>query len=156
HRRGEYLAMANVSAAKSLLDSGKYSSSPGIGIGMNDCLNSWAYNPWYGMYTYMPCRGSLFRPYAFRFCSPYTLIPAYYVPPSFYAGRNSGFGGTGHSYPTAAPTSTGYSGVMSSAGSYSGSSSGVSNGVSAAGGGVSSAGGAAGGGHGGSAGGGHH
>jgi hypothetical protein len=174
HRRGEYLAIANVSAAKSLLDSGQYSTGgsgwglAGIGLGMgmgNNCLNSWAFNQWYGMYTYMPCRGAMYSPYGYRFWSPYTVMRAYYVPPVNYGGGNrgtsasSGFGGVG-GYTPAASTSSGYSGVMSSAGSYSGASAGSSAGVSSAGGGVSSAGGAAGGGHGGSSGGGggggHH
>ena len=171
NRRGEYLAMANVSAAKSLLDSGGYPRSLGLaglglGLGMNGCLSSWAYNQWYGMYTYMPCRGSLYSPYGYRFWSPYTVMNAYYVPPAFYGGGNRGgaMGGGGYSYPTAASTSAGYSGVMSSAGSsgggYSGGSVGGGGGVSAGGGGVSSAGGAGGGGHGGASGGGggggHH
>ena len=167
HRRGEYLAMANVSAAKSLLDSGSYSPSLGIGLGLNSCMNSWAFNQWYGMYTYMPCRGSLYSPYGYRFWSPYTVMRAYYVPPTYYPGRNgTGMGGGGGytGFPSASSTSTGYSGVMSGAGSYGGGvSSGVSGsagGVSAGAGGVSSAGGAGGGGHGGASGGGggggHH
>jgi hypothetical protein len=178
-RRGEYLAVANVSAAKSLLDSGGYSSYAGMlgvggmGLGMNGCVNSWAFNQWYGMYTYMPCRGMLYSPYGYQFWSPYTVMRAYYVPPVYYGGGRNGVGafggGGGRSYPTAAPTSAGYSGVMSSAGSYgggggggggfSGGSAGGGGGVSAGGGGVSSAGGAGGGGHGGASGGGgggHH
>lgn len=170
-RRGEYLAMANVSAAKSLLDSGGYSSYAGmlgvgglgLGLGLNGCMNSWAFNQWYGMYTYMPCRGMLYSPYGYQFWSPYTVMRAYYVPPAYYGGgRNGAFGGGGgRSYPTAAPTSAGYSGVMSSAGSYGGGGGGGGfsggsggGGVSAGGGGVSSAGGAGGGGHGGGSGGG--
>jgi hypothetical protein len=176
-RRGEYVALANVSAAKSLLDSGNYSPTLGIGgvglgmgMGMNGCLNSWAFNQWYGMYTYMPFRGYLNSPYGYQFWSPYTVMRAY-VPGGYYGGGNRGLGsglaaGAGaRSYPTVSPTSTGYSGVMSRAGSYGGASAGGGGhaggggGVSAAGGGeVSSAGGAGGGGHGGSSGGGggHH
>jgi hypothetical protein len=169
HRRGEYLALANVSAAKSLLDSGQYSPSSGwglgtlgIGLGMNNCLNSWAFNQWYGMYTYMPCRGYMNSPYGYRFWSPFSVMRAYYVPPAVGRYGNGGFNGGGgfdsgvRGYSTAAATSSGYSGITSSAGSYSGSSAGSSSGVSAgaSGGGVSSAGGAGGGGHGGSSGGG--
>jgi len=158
HRRGEYLAIANVSAAKSLLDSGGYSPTFGIGTyGMNNCLNSWAFNQWYGMYTYMPCRGSMYSPYGYRFWSPYTVMRAYYAPPVYLGNRggSSGSGvGAGYSYPSAGSTSAGYSGVMSSAGSSGGGFSSGGGGVSAGGGGVSSAGGAGGGGHGGSSGGG--
>jgi hypothetical protein len=163
HRRGEYLAMANVSAAKSLLDSGGY--SPSLGIGMNNCINSWAFNQWYGMYTYMPCRGMFYSPYGYRFWSPYTVMRAYYVPPTNFGNGNRGgygFGGGGSAFPTASATSSGYSGVASSSGSYgggassSGGFSGGAGGVSAGAGGASSAGGAGGGGHGGSSGGGGH
>jgi hypothetical protein len=134
-----------------------------MGIG-NNCLNSWAFNQWYGMYTYMPCSGAMYSPYGYRFWSPYTVMRAYYVPPANYGGGNrgtgvsAGYGGVG-GYSSAASTSAGYSGVASSAGSYSGASAGSSAGVSSAGAGVSSAGGAGGGGHGGSSGGGgggHH
>ena len=79
HRRGEYVAMANVSAAKSLLDSGSYSPYMGIGgvgygLGMNNCMNSWAFNQWYGMYTFMPCRGMMYSPYGYQFWSPYSVM----------------------------------------------------------------------------------
>lgn len=160
-RRGEYLAMANVSAAKSLLDSGGYSPRLGLGLGANPCMSSWAFNQWYGMYTFMPCRGMMYDPYGYRFWSPYTVTRAYYVTPVYNYGNRGGIGtgGGGSSYPTAAATSGGYSGVMSSAGSSGGGYSAGGGGVSTGGGGVSSAGGAGGGSHGGSSGGGgggHH
>ncbi len=158
HRRGEYLALANVSAAKSLLDSGGYSPSLGMGLGLNNCVNSWAFNQWYGMYTYMPCRGSLYSPYGYQFWSPFTVMRAYYVPTGFSGGgygAGAGVGAlrTGGAYPTAVSSPSGYSGVMSSAAAASGS---PASGGGAAAGGVSSAGA---GGHGGASGGGggeHH
>jgi hypothetical protein len=159
HRRGEYLAMANASAAKSIRDSGGYGSygnyGPGIGAG---CLNSWAFNQWYGLYTYMPCRGSLYSPYGYRFWSPLTVMNAYYVAPVYRGNPGygaGGFAGPGFSYPSAAQTSSGYSGVMASAPSYGASSAG-SAGAASSGGGASSAAAASGGGHGGASGGGGH
>jgi hypothetical protein len=162
HRRGEYLAMANASAAKSIRDSGGYSYGsygPGLGTG---CLNSWAFNQWYGLYTYMPCRGTLYSPYGYRFWSPLTVMNAYYMPP-VYRGNPGGYGGGGFagpgiSYPSAAQTSSGYSGVMASAPSYGAGSGGSVGGGAAAssGGGASSAAAASGGGHGGASGGGGH
>jgi hypothetical protein len=83
HRRGEYLAMANASAAKSIRDNngGAYYSPAGYYGANNPCLNSWAFNQWYGLYTYMPCRGSIYSPYGYRYWSPLTVMNAYYVPP---------------------------------------------------------------------------
>ncbi len=105
-RRGEYLSMANVSAARSLLDSGMAWNSSG-----------WYWNPFYGAYTFVPLRGSFYSPYGFQFWSPLTVYGAYYAP-RYYAGNRGG----GFSQPAAnmgaynrvGHTSSGYSGVMSS------------------------------------------
>lgn len=86
-RRSGYLAMANVSAAKSLRDSG-YSWTSG----------GWNFNPYFGMFTFIPARGVS--------CSSFTGF-CYYSPlriNSFlsnamfygYPGRMYGYGyGTG-------------------------------------------------------------
>src|SRR6185369_7436808 len=52
-RRGEIMALANVSAAKSL-----YNSYSSVGSG-----GLWSWNPYFGLYTYIPGTG--------RFCDPY-------------------------------------------------------------------------------------
>ena len=84
-RRGEYLSMANVSAAKSLLDSGTVWNSGG-----------WYWNPFYGSYTFIPLRGTLYSPYGFGFWSPVSVYNLYYQPRYRYAGtRGSYMGGGG-------------------------------------------------------------
>lgn len=89
-QRSGYVATANVSAAKSLRDSGTTWNSSG-----------WMYNPFYSMYTYIPMGGIYSNPYGYSFFSPYTVYQAYY-PGNYgggYGGRsgntgtaNSGFG----------------------------------------------------------------
>jgi hypothetical protein len=124
-RRGELVAMANVSAAKQVHDSGCAGfsfvtpTSTSQPCPSNPCAPSWRYNPWYGMITYIPCQGSAWSPYGYQYWSPQTVARAYYVPqPSFIGNRSAGgvggFGG-GPAYQTAAPTSSGYSGVVAAA-----------------------------------------
>jgi len=89
HRRGSYLAMANTSAARSLVGS----SSIPYTWGMMGCSPAWGYNNYYGMMTFIPCMGSLYSPYGYRFYSPYAIGGYYWVnPPIIYGG---GAGRTG-------------------------------------------------------------
>jgi hypothetical protein len=125
-RRGELVAMANVSAAKQVHDSGcaGYSGlsfvTPTSTTSQQPCLSDpcapgWRYNPWYGMITYIPC-GNAWSPYGYRYWSPQTVSRAYYVPPPSYVGnRGTGTYGGGPSYQTMGPTSGGYSGTVASA-----------------------------------------
>jgi hypothetical protein len=163
-RRSEYIAVANLSAAKR-------SSSSYTGSGF------WSYNPFYSMYTYIPGRGILCDPFAMYACyySPGSAW-LYYYPPV----RNNNWGGGGYSgssynsagyYPTSIGTSStlstysggssSYSGPSVSSSGYSGSSGGSSGfsggGASSSGGGGFSGGGGGGGGasHGGGSAGGH-
>jgi hypothetical protein len=135
-RRAEAMAMANLSGAKYSNDS---YTTPAPG-------NTWVYNPYYGMYTYMPMMGTMCNPfYGLCFYSPMTAYRAFYwgaggygfgygVPS--YGYRPSVFaGGSGTSY-----TSMHGAGGTSSGGAFSG-------GLGSRGGGISSGGGAASGGH---------
>jgi hypothetical protein len=79
-RRGEYIATANVSAARTSVSSGFTSSQ-------------WVYNPWYGMYTFVPALGYGYSPFGWNYYSPITvgyLYPAYYG-----GGYGGGIGGAG-------------------------------------------------------------
>ncbi len=76
-QRSEYVSVANVSAAKSLSDSGGSWQS-----------SSWYYNPYYSMYTYVPMNGTYWNPYGYGFFSPYTVGQVY----SGY-GYGGGYGG---------------------------------------------------------------
>jgi len=94
HRRSEYMAMANVSAARqSLLSgSGSYPMVGGMGPGMR-CRPSWSFNMWYGMSTYVPCNGMFMDPYGFPYYSPFMAGYAGWIPGAYGWVRNGGSGG---------------------------------------------------------------
>jgi hypothetical protein len=81
-RRSEYVAAANVSAARaagnSPLGSGCYNNSLAVNSpGSINCnpygYGSWAWNPYYGMYTYLPGYGYGYNPFGWAFYSPFTV-----------------------------------------------------------------------------------
>jgi hypothetical protein len=82
--RAEAMAMANLSGAKYSNDN--YSQpAPGTGSG-----NTWIFNPYYGMYTYMPGMGTMCNPfYGLCYYSPTTASRAFYNGPMSYG---SGYG----------------------------------------------------------------
>jgi hypothetical protein len=114
-RRDEYIAEANIYAAKSARDSGygynntAYSSAPGYnagygglgygagyggygynGLGYGNGLGTWAFNPYFGMFTYMPYSGMFYSPFGYSFFSP-SMVGYLYMPGSpFYGGGTSG------------------------------------------------------------------
>jgi len=87
-RRSEYIAMANVSAAKTMLDSGTYRWWWQGGV--------WDFNPFFGMYTFIPFGGMYYDPWGFAFWSPFTVNgylggwPVNYYPVSGGSGSSSG------------------------------------------------------------------
>jgi hypothetical protein len=100
-RRDQLMAMANVSAAHSM----SYASS-GYGV--------WGWNPYYGMYTFIPGSGRFCDPfYGYCYWSPYTVGRVFYNPPPVYS--SGGWGGYNASYPTMGATSSGYSGTVAAA-----------------------------------------
>jgi hypothetical protein len=103
-RRAEYLAQANVSSARSASTLGYLGTS-----GFYGGLGMWAYNPWYGMYTYMPYNGFGYSPFGYYFYSPVTVI---------YAAPTGGGSRGGSAFPVATtPTSPHYNGTAGT-GSY--------------------------------------
>lgn len=105
-RRAGYTAAANISAAKSVFDSGSVWNRGG-----------WYFNQWMGMYTYLPGSGSYYSPFGYSYYSPSRIIGAYYAPRQVWypsAQRNGGFDAGGGT--------RGYSGMTSSrsAGAYGG------------------------------------
>jgi hypothetical protein len=159
-RRGEELAMANVSAAKRA-QSNSWSSAVnpcmggygpagymgygGIGYGGLG-YGAWAYNPWYGMYTYMPCSGMFMSPYGYNLWSPYAVGGIFYGGGSLF-GRGvygSGLlGGTtagalngtitraGLGFSNTGTISRGYAGVIASGAAAGSSSAGTASAASA-------------------------
>jgi hypothetical protein len=69
--RSGYIASANVSAAQSLRTSGSHWSS------------GWAWDPWYGAYTFVPAAGIGYSPFGWNFWSPAWVI---YAPAVYYGG----------------------------------------------------------------------
>ena len=119
-RRAEYVSMANVSSAKYVNDSGSTWGSGG-----------WSFNPYFGMYTYLPMSGMFYSPYGYPYFAP-TAVYRVYRAPGAYIG-NTGFGTAKPATPvTNTPTSTpgntpsstvargGFSGAPASTGSMSG------------------------------------
>jgi hypothetical protein len=144
-RRSSYIATANVSSARAAGQSGWLSSGQ---------YGSWAYNPWFGMFTYLPGSGYGYNPFGWSYFSPMTVGSVYI--PGLY---NTGYYGNGGYAPVPRPTSPSTAVAMTAAqarnsfepvfgqaaqGSSGGSSSGTSSGgsVGAGGGGMGHAGGA--------------
>lgn len=132
-RRAELIAMANASSAKQVHDYGctpsNFASTNSTSGPCSNPCNSWRYNPWYGIITYIPCGGNIYSPYGYRYYSPYNVMRAYYVPPP--PSYNSGGSGGGGSYAGMSQTSSGYSGAMATpTSSVSSSTAAVSSGTS--------------------------
>src|SRR5690242_157417 len=129
-RRSEYISMANVSAAKSVQDSG-----------MGWYSSGWAFNPYFNMYTFIPGRGAFYNPFGYALWSPFAVYDFLYAPGFYNTGYiRTGGGGGGHTsrgvvasgaHTTVATTRSGLSGtVASSGGSARSSSSAASSSVS--------------------------
>src|ERR1017187_4398084 len=115
-RRAELVAMANASSAKQQHD---YGCTPSNFAAVNntttnpcdDPCGGWRYNPWFGVYTHIPCGANVYSPYGYRYWNPYNVMQAYYAPPPIFNhgpgnGGNNGYSGTPQ-------TPSGYSGAMS-------------------------------------------
>ena len=74
-RRSEYIATANVSAARQAGSMGLLAST-----------GSWAYNPYYGMFTYLPSVGYGYSPFGWAYYSPLTVG-------NYYAYNYGNYGG---------------------------------------------------------------
>jgi hypothetical protein len=81
-RRSNYLAAANISAAKQL-------HNQGYGSGMG---SRWAWNPWFAMFTFVPGSGIWRSPFGCDYYSPLKVITIYQQPMI-----NAYSGGTGFS-----------------------------------------------------------
>ncbi len=85
-RRAGYLAMANVSAARSVANGNSFTSGSWNSSG-------WMWNPYFGMFTYLPYRGFYNSPFGYRFFSPYTIHQVYERPVMNYGNIAGGSGG---------------------------------------------------------------
>lgn len=103
-RRSEYLSMANISMARSL-----------VGTGFTGSSSRWYWNPWMNLYTFMPYRGYCYSPFGFHYYSPQAVYMVY-NPPQQSGGSDwrSGWTSSQLGYPTMHQTSAGTSGVIAS------------------------------------------
>ncbi len=107
-RRSGYVAMANISGSRSLRDKGGWLSG------------GWYWNPYFGMFTYVPYRSMLYSPYGFAYWSPRTVTAAF-APPrrqdvSGFTGMGGGSGyNSALGYNTASRSSGSFSAPMSTA-----------------------------------------
>ena len=110
-RRAGYLAMANPTAVGM---PGGYRGSQYGAFSDASCSGGglWSLNSFYGMMTYIPCRGFYNSYYGYRFYSPLTVGALYYTPrqPSTSSFMSGGSGSP--SYSTNAATSAGTSGTI--------------------------------------------
>jgi hypothetical protein len=96
-RRDGYVSMANVEAANTLRDS--------LFSGGNLFSSGWYWNPFFGMYSYVPGFGGMFySPYGNAFFSPFAVYQAgYFYYPGYYgysgySGNSGRFGSSSSGY----------------------------------------------------------
>jgi hypothetical protein len=88
-RRDGYVSMANVGAANSLRSSDFNYSNAFSGM---SGLSGWYFNPFMGMYSYVPGMGGMFySPYGNAFFSPFDVYMAF-APGFYYPGYGYGYG----------------------------------------------------------------
>jgi hypothetical protein len=71
-RRAEYVAAANVISAR-------VSSNSSYGSGLTNNPGAWSWNPYFGMFTFLPASGVYWSPFGSPFYSP-AMVWAAYVP----------------------------------------------------------------------------
>jgi hypothetical protein len=96
-RRSQNIAVANVSAARQA-GYGSYSGAGYTGLGFNIGYSPysigyspysngiWAFNPYYGMYTYMPYYGLAYSPFGYAYYNPASVAYVYSNIPAPKAG----------------------------------------------------------------------
>jgi hypothetical protein len=91
-RRAGYIATANVSAARQAFSGSGYGNQYG-----------WYYNPWYGMYTFLPGRRFMMSPFGFYYFSPDFAFNNAFWPYFGYGYYGNGYYGSGYGYGYANP-----------------------------------------------------
>jgi hypothetical protein len=104
-RRTEYVSEANVASAHVANDP----RSSGYTEGVNSPTGAWSWNPYFGMFTYMPGgTGMYMSPFGYSYYSP-AMLQTLYIPSTASMGLRPGFAGTASPVSTAAPMSSGLS-----------------------------------------------
>lgn len=108
-RRANYLSAANISASRVAYNRG-----------LSFSRSSWIWNPYFGMYTFLPYRNIAWSPYGCPFYSPVAVYRTYYAPRPSANTNTADFSAPSRSYNSAGgytsvgQTSTGNSGVIAS------------------------------------------
>lgn len=138
-RRSEYIAMANLSAARTATGPSRNSFFGGTG----GLPGAWIFNPFFGTMTYVPWGNNVISPFGFAYFNPFSAYRFYINPRPVYSGpdpwQSAGGGNMGR-------WSGGGGGMVRGGDSSIGSARGTSGGFSGAVAGSSSAGSAGGGG----------
>ena len=71
------------------------------GYGLGGGLGGWAYNPWYGMYTFVPSGGYAYSPFGYNYFSPATVSRVYNSYYNFAPVRNYNSPVIPHNYASA-------------------------------------------------------
>ena len=110
-RRAAYIAQANQSAARTAYADSRTLASTNSSLSylpLGAYRGAWVFNPYYGMYTYLPLRGYGYSPYGLAIWSPQTVYVQSYQPVS------SSFGSADNSMQRSAVSSPAYSQSSSS------------------------------------------
>jgi hypothetical protein len=81
-QRDSYVSMASIASARTIQSSG-----------MSGYSGGWYFNPWYGMFTYVPMAGAFYSPFGFGFWSPGQVMYAVYPMYSYGGGGGSSVSG---------------------------------------------------------------
>lgn len=100
--RDSYIQAASLASARSLSTGGYPTLSLSA---MNNGFGYWVYNPYFGMYSFVPMGSALMSPWGYYYWSPRTVMQAYapyYYGGGYYGGNNRGrvgrsVGNTGYS-----------------------------------------------------------
>lgn len=102
-RRTEYVSEANVASAHVANDP----RSSGYVEGVNSPTGAWSWNPYFGMFTYMPGGSGMYMsPFGYSYYSP-AMLQTLYIPSAASMGLRPGFAGTASPVSVASPVSTG-------------------------------------------------
>jgi hypothetical protein len=87
--RSQRIAQANVTAANMV--------SSGSGGASSYTSSNWVWNPYFGLFTYLPSSGFGYNPYGWAIYSPRTVSYYYaYQQPAYYGGNNGNNSGNGN------------------------------------------------------------
>ncbi len=116
-RRAEYVAAANVISAR-------VASNSEYGSGYSSGASAWSWNPYFGMYTFLPRSGIYWSPFGSQFYSP-GVISGIYIPQrgvSTNAGvpSSGGMGTVSVASPAGGGVNGGTGGLRGGAGGFSG------------------------------------